>query len=186
MSLEDLLHRPRTPDELKTPSRRNVLKVIGVGLATGGLFATRAVARTETLTQQLAIVRAATRKYRDIAAAKEDGYTMGPVAVPSVGHVFVNSNRIEDCKVTIAEPEALIYVPTNCKGEPDHSDFKLAAVEYVVPGDRSANPPDLFADESASRHVKVTEEEGWHPNEDADVTGLHVGSIVGIPPDCSA
>lgn len=132
--------------------------------------------KSETLITQLNAVYLATRKYRSVAAAREDGYAQAMV-VPNVGHIFAINDRIKDGEVNIVEPEALVYVDTRttgCGGDPADADLNLAAIEYVVPGHRAENPPDLFADENTSYLLKVTEEEGWHNNEEIPVTGLHV------------
>lgn len=126
------------------------------------------------LIPQLNTVYVATRKYQNIATAKEDGYTFIHT-VPNVGHIYGIPERIGDGEVDITNPDALIYVATStatCKGVPVDDALDLAAIEYVVPGDQSANPPDLFADDTA-KHLTVTENEGWHYNELFDVTGFH-------------
>jgi hypothetical protein len=131
---------------------------------------------SETLITQLNAVYVATRNYQNIATAREDGYAPAMV-VPNVGHVYAIPDRIGDGNVDVTEPEALIYVDTRttgCKAALEDANLDLAAIEYVVPGDQSANPPDLFADETASHQLMVTEAEGWHYNEEVDVTGLHV------------
>lgn len=131
---------------------------------------------SDTLITQLNAVYVATRKYQRIATAREDGYAPAMV-VPNVGHIFAIDDRIEDGEVNITEPEALVYVDTRttgCGGDPADADLDLAAIEYVVPGRRAENPPDVFADENTSYPLRVTEEEGWHNNEELPVTGLHV------------
>ena len=134
------------------------------------------LSESETLIQQLNAVYVATRKYQNVTAAREDEYAPAMV-VPNVGHVFAINDRIGDGEVDTTNPEALIYVDTRtdaCETDPADADLDLAAIEYVVAGDQSANPPDLFADKDASHPLKVTEEEGWHHNEEVGVTGLHV------------
>jgi hypothetical protein len=126
------------------------------------------------LISQLNTVYAATRKYQHVAVAKKDGYSFD-ITVPNVGHIFLIADRVGDGEVDITTPEALIYVATStttCEGVPPDADLDLAAIEYLVPGDQSANPPDLFADDTA-QHLTVTEKEGWHYNEQFDVTGFH-------------
>ena len=161
-------------------SRRTVLKTIGGGTIAGGLFATSVTARSDTLAKQLNTVRAATRKYRDVATATADGY-IDRVFVPHVGHILADPALVPDDTVDITEPEALIYIANQSTGEDEDSDLTLAAAEYIVPGDQAANPPNLFADEPASRHLTVTEEEGWHYNTRFEVTGLHVWVHRGNP-----
>lgn len=161
-------------------SRRSVVKAVGIGLATGGLYATSAAGQPDTLIQQLDAVRAATRRYRNVATARADGYTL-PMVVPNVGHILADPARIGDDVVDITAPDALIYAPIGAAGGPEDAELALAAAEYVVPGDRSADPPDLFADEHTSRRLEVTEEEGWHHNEAVGVTGLHAWVHRGNP-----
>jgi hypothetical protein len=129
-------------------------------------------ATPETLIMQLNAVYVATRKYRDVSTAREEGYTVAHV-VPNVGHIFANPTLVACDEIIITKPEALIYVATNGTGTPEDADLDLAAAEYVVPGDHSTNPPNLFADETAAHQLTVTEEEGWHYNERFGVTGFH-------------
>lgn len=141
-----------------------------------------ATAGDDTFARQLNTVRSSTRKYRDVATARSDGYEFFD-ALPPVGHVYANPAFVGNTGLT-DPPSLLFYAPNNSAGPTDESDLKLAGLEYHVPGDRTADPPDLFADETASRRLKVTEEEGWHrsPIPDVlDVTGLHVWAHFGNP-----
>jgi hypothetical protein len=103
-------------------------------------------------------VRTATAKYFSVAAAERDGYrrpasgvlrgciteTAGK-ASPAMGFHWINA-ALEDTKVELTKPEALVYEPTK-DGKLD-----LVAVEYVVPKaawDKAGNlhPPKLFGQE---------------------------------------
>lgn len=42
-----------------------------------------------------------------------------------------------------------------------------------MPGNQEENPPDIFSDEDSPRNLEVTEEEGWHFDEEEGSTGLH-------------
>lgn len=144
--------------------------------ATGSDSPSESTSESETLITQLNAVYIATKKYHNVATAREDGYAPAMV-VPNVGHVFAINDRIGDGDVIITEPEALIYIDTRidkCETDPADANLDLAAIEYVVPGDQSTEPPDLFADKNTSYPLTVPEEEGWHHNEKVGVTGLHV------------
>lgn len=159
-------------------TRRTALKAtgsLGVGIATGSILTTPAAAEDHTFAHQLDTVRSFTRQYRDVATAEADGYEFFGV-LPPVGHIYANPGNIGNTGLT-DPPSLLFYAPNNGEGHPDESDLILAGFEYHVAGDQSTDPPNIFDDESASRELQVTEEEGWHysPIPDVlDVTGLHV------------
>lgn len=151
--------------------RRTVLRTIAAGLAAGGVFAGPAAAGDHALARELNTVRAATRKYRDVAAARADGYERLGVVEP-VGVVFNNADFMGNTGHT--DPPANLFYAPNRSGETEDSDLVLAGIEYHVPG-RDAGDQDIFADEGASRRLEVTEAEGWHPNPfGGEFTGLHV------------
>lgn len=135
--------------------RRRVLQSIG-GIAGASLIPTTAVACVDNgnqpLDQQLEKVEEATKRYRDMEKALQDGYQiMGPY-VPGMGWHFINPDRAQRAAEqgpNLVRPSALTY---NLDGE-------LGSVEYLVPADVQ---PDLFNDEDADRDLKVTEDEGWH------------------------
>lgn len=157
--------------ESSDTNRRTVLKTIAAGLTTGTVFTGSAVASDHTFANQLNTVRASTRKYRDVARARADGYERVAV-VNLVGVVFNNAEFMGNTGHT-DPPANLFYAPNRSGGTKD-SDLVLAGIEYHVPG-RDAGDQDIFADEEASRTLKVTEAEGWHPNPfGGDFTGLHV------------
>lgn len=65
--------------------------------------------------------------------------------------------------------------------DPDHDDLVLGAAEWLVPGDREDEPPNIFDDEESHRELQVTEEEGWHFEEEEGFTGLHAWVHRGNP-----
>lgn len=156
-------------------SRRTVLRSIGVGLTASGLYTATAAAGDNTFTEQLTTARVATRKYHDVATARDDGYEKLGVE-PPVGHIYHNPTFIGNTGLT-QPPSMLFYAPIVIEGDIEYTNLFLAGLEYHVEGDQTENPPNMFADENASRELKVTEAEGWHrsPIPDVlDVTGLHV------------
>lgn len=157
--------------------RRSVLKAIGVGLVAAGGFSGPAAAGDDAFARQLDTVRAATRKYRDLDTAADDGYRFFGV-FDFVGVAFANFANVGNVGLT-DPPSLLFYAPTrsaDITGEDDVTDANtiLAGIEYHVAG-RDAGDQDMFDDELASRRLEVTEAQGWHPNPaGADITGLHV------------
>lgn len=167
-------------------TRRTALKTagaLGLGVATGGNFAVNAAASGDdrAFIDQLGTVVASTYEYRDIDAAREDGYEEFGVN-PKAGHAYLKSDYWDEAKYVgptdITEPPSLLlYAPVDGEGDGGDPGLVLGAVEYHVSGDRTTDPPDLFADEEASGELTVTEAEGWHraPDPDAiDATGIHV------------
>lgn len=84
---------------------------------------------------ELARARNATAKYHDFDVADADGYEF-LACVPGEGREYVNWS-IVDCNFDIEHPEALHYV----QGE---NGLKLVGVEYVIPVECSATPPEGF------------------------------------------
>jgi len=85
--------------------------------------------------QELARARNATAKYHDFDVADDDGYEF-LACVPGEGREYVNWS-IVDCNFDIEHPEALHYV----QGE---NGLKLVGVEYVIPVQCTATPPEGF------------------------------------------
>ncbi len=78
-------------------------------------------------------VQRATVTFRDLSKAKAAGYApfLGCVTGPQDGAMglhFVNSDYVKDGELDVNHPEALIY-------EPDHGDYHLVGVEYIVMAD---------------------------------------------------
>jgi len=87
--------------------------------------------------QQLAGARAATAMYHDVDVAIADGYVNVGVN-PSEGETveFVKFGLI-DCTLDALHPEALRYAVSG-------NGLRLVAVEYSIPMDCSATPPEDF------------------------------------------
>lgn len=156
-------------------NRRTVLKTIGLAAAGSTASVGTAAAGDDVFANELATVRSFTRQYQDVRTAKADDYVFFGV-LPPVGHIYANPDNIGNIGLT-ESPSLLFYAPPNGSDPTDESELILAGHEYHVPGDQTADPPNIFDDESASRQLKVTEAEGWHrsPIPDVlDVTGLHV------------
>lgn len=162
-------------------SRRTALKAagsLGIGIATGTIFAPSAAARDHAFAAELETVRASTRPYRDVRTARDNGYEFFAV-VPFVGVVFENLEENVGNVGHAEDPSLLFYAPTAGAEIEDGDDVAntntvLAGIEYHVEGDHG-DDQDIFADEAASRELKVTEAEGWHANpQGRPITGLHV------------
>ena len=172
-------------------TRRETL--LGTAAAVAGLASVGSVtASADTLTAELNAVRAATRTYRDVQLAREDGYAglISPY-VPGMGFHFINPALIapdEDAEVDITKPPMLVYYTTgNYRPEPgdEHDpahdgDLRLGAVEFAHMGTLNA-PANYFSDEESRRSLAVSEEEGWHPSPDSPFTALHVWVHRGNP-----
>ncbi len=111
-------------------------------IGTSWLFPVRAVAAPGGLSaatnQELALARMATVQYHNVEQAiadgyVEEGYTSGE------GFEYINFALI-DCTFDPEQPEALHYVPSG-------NGLRLVGVEYVVPMDCTATPPEGFAGE---------------------------------------
>lgn len=173
-----------------TITRRTALK--GTAMALAGLPMVGSVsARSDTLAKELNTVRAATRKYKDVALAQSEGYAIGSPYVPGMGFHFVNPVLVapdEDAEGDLTAPAILVYVPTGNyrpgPGEvhdPDRDgDLRLAAVEFAHEGELGA-AADYFSDEEASRTVKESEEDGWEPIPGSSFTAVHVWVHRGNP-----
>lgn len=89
------------------------------------------------LNQQLARARAATARYHDVGAAIADGYVeVGVNPVEGEAVEFVNFDLV-DCNLDALHPEALRYVSSG-------NGLRLVAVEYSIPMDCAATPPEDF------------------------------------------
>ncbi|PQJ35274.1 hypothetical protein BSZ35_12285 [Salinibacter sp. 10B] len=140
-----------------------------------------------SLAQQLNAVRQNTKKYRDIEAARADGYVPVSPYVPGMGFHF--ADRVPPFGTDRDDPPVLVYFPnesyTPAPGDPHDAmhddDLILGAVEYIVPGDQTCAPPNLFNDEQSPRTLKVSEAHGWHYESAEDFTGLHAWIHRGNP-----
>lgn len=167
------------------PSRRTVLKAIGGGLLIGAA-AVPASAGDDELSHQLNTVRCVTRKYQDIETARDDGYGAVSPYVPGMGFHFADGPPFG---AVLDDPGVLVYFTNGSynpdpgeEHDPNHDDdLILGAAEWLVPGDQEDDPPDIFNDEDSQRNLKVTEEEGWHFEEEEGFTGLHAWVHRGNP-----
>lgn len=163
----------------KHVTRRTALRTIAGGLIVGSVAGPASAKRgLDTLSQQLNTVRALTRKYKDIETARADGYVAVSPYVPGMGFHFANGPPFG---TDLEDPGILVYF-TNGSYNPSpgdrhdsvhDDDLILGAVEWLVPGDQSDDPPNIFADKDSPRNLEVTEEEGWHFESAEGFTGLH-------------
>ena len=160
--------------------RRAYLKMAGSGLILGPCTGmASAQGGPDKLARQFEEVRAATRSYRDVRAARSDGYTSLLGYFPEMGFHFTAPDG--PLGAERAEPPVLVYFTTGSYdpdpgdlNDPDRDDdLVLGGVEYLVPGDKSDEPPNIFADESSEQTLQVTEAEGWHFEADLNITALH-------------
>jgi len=90
-----------------------------------------------TVHRQLAGARAATARYHDVDAAIADGYiNMGVNPFEGDAVEFLNFGLL-DCTLDAQQPEALRYVNSG-------DGLRLVAVEYSIPMECSATPPEDF------------------------------------------
>lgn len=168
--------------------RRTCLKTAVSCLALGtGVGVASARGRLDELARQLDEVRAATQAYRDVGTARSDGYTPLLGYFPGMGFHFTAPHGPLGAERT--DPPLLVYFTNGSYDpapgdlhDPSHDDdLVLGGVEYLVAGDRSDDPPNLFADESSPRTLLVTEADGWHFEADLSITGLHAWVHRGNP-----
>ncbi|WP_138004815.1 hypothetical protein [Halalkalirubrum salinum] len=148
-------------------------------------------ARSDELSHELKQTRAATRTYRNVATAREDGYgTMVSPYVPNMGFHFVNPGLVAadaDTEVNLSEPPILVYYTTGDYNpgpgdvhDPAHDDdLRLGAVEFAHAETGVAG--NVFSDESTSRTLKVSESDGWGPIPGAPLMAVHVWVHRGNP-----
>jgi hypothetical protein len=101
------------------------------------------------LLRELRQARKATKKYRDVEEAVEDGYVDVNVVVPGQGHHYLKAELL-DANFDLRHPELLLYAPIsdNNDDEDDENHLRLVAVEYAVPIDLSPTPPEGFTGDS--------------------------------------
>lgn len=165
-------------------TRRTVLSTLGGGLLYGTAVGP-ATAGDDQFSEQLNTVRAVTRKYRDIETARADDYEAVSPYVSGMGFHFADGPPFG---TDLEDPGVLVYYTTGSynpepgeEHDPEHDDdLVLGATEWLVPGDREDAPPDIFADEESHRSLRVSEDEGWHFEEEG-FTGLHAWVHRGNP-----
>jgi hypothetical protein len=106
--------------------------------------------------QELAIARAATAKYHDVARAEADGYINTGDYEPGEGLHYVKPSLI-DGTFSPDEPEVLLYAPV-----PNENRLELVAVEYAVPLVLTATAPAGFSGDA----------DVWRRNEEIGVWEL--------------
>jgi hypothetical protein len=99
------------------------------------------------VTRDLERVRAATRAFRDTAAAHAAGYPIATIqpclanaSAGGMGHHYVNRPLVDD-QLDLEHPEILLYAPA------PGGKLKLVAVEYIIPYrlvPRDAEAPRIF------------------------------------------
>ena len=100
------------------------------------------------LLDQLAVVRAATEKYADIAEALADGYTQSTEEVPNMGAHFVQPWRMLDGKFDPERPEILLYTSD------EQGDWTLVGTSFVLPLNVvGPSHPEAFAGPLDNWHV---------------------------------
>lgn len=176
---------PLPPNSFDRLSRRTVLKTSGAALLFG-VAAEPASATDDKLTKQLNTVRELTRKYRDLETARAENYADISGYVPGMGFHFADGPPFG---TDLEDPGVLVYFTNDSYNpepgdshDPAHDDdLVLGAAEWLVPGDQSGNPPNIFSDESSHRDLQVTEAEGWHFEHEEGFTGLHAWVHRGNP-----
>lgn len=166
--------------------RRTALRLLAGGLAVGaGSNVALAQPGSDEFVRQLNTVRTGTQRYRDVAVALDDGYVPVLGYVPGMGFHLVRGDLIADEHGSgpvdgLENPPILVYFTTGdynpSPGEPFEADrmedMRLGGVEFAYVGDDG--PDDYFADESSSRKLLTTEEDGWEFVPPAGVTAIHV------------
>lgn len=188
-----MTHKPFVDDSMSV-GRRPLLRTVGFGLAGTALLSGSvgaASAKSDELTHELNEVRAATRKYRNVATARADGYdTLVSPYAPNMGFHFVNFDLIAadaSAPVDLSEPPILVYYTTGNYNpgpggihDPDRDDdLRLGGVEFAHAETGVAG--NIFSDESASRTLKVSEADGWGPIPESPFMALHVWVHRGNP-----
>lgn len=165
--------------------RRNVLKAIGAGVIGAGFSGTASA--DSPLSPELNAVRETTRQYRDIEVARDDDYVPITGYVPEMGFHF--SDRTPPFGEDPQDPPVLVYFTNDSynpspgdEHDPDRDeDLILGAVEYIIRGDQTDDPPNIFNDEDSNRNLKLSEEEGWQYNDHGEFTALHAWVHRGNP-----
>lgn len=193
--MDDDCNNCYTAESLDTPGvmigRRPILKSVGLGVGGTALLAGSvgaARARSNELAHELNRVRVATRHYRDVEFARDDGYdTEVSPYTPGMGFHFVNPTLVavdENGPFDLENPPILVYFTTGNYDpgpggihDPDRDDdLRLGAVEYAHLGDDAppGTPANIFSDEEATRNLRVSEEDGWEWVPGPNITALHV------------
>jgi hypothetical protein len=106
--------------------------------------------------EELKLAHRATERYQDINNAIADGYIDINVVMPNMGYHFQKPSLV-DSIFDISQPELLVY------NKAQDSSFKLVAVEYAIPLDKSIEAPKGF----------TGKQDIWDPNADFGLWLLH-------------
>ena len=109
----------------------------------------------DALQHELDRVRAATARYADLATALADGYVDIDLTIPNMGAHYLKQPLL-DAAFDLERPELLVYAPHG-------QAMKLVAVEYAVPLELAAAPPEGF----------TGEDDVWFRNEEFQLWTLH-------------
>ena len=101
-----------------------------------------------TLVDQLDQVRASTERYRDIDAARADGFMQTTDEVPNMGAHFINVARSLDGEFDPSEPEILLYV------HDELGDWELVGTSFILSTEQvGPDHPEAFAGPLDNWHV---------------------------------
>jgi hypothetical protein len=115
--------------------------------------------------RELGRVRSATARYHNISNALADGYVDIDVFIPNVGFHYLKPSFL-DGAFEIERPELLVY-----SVNPPGNHMRLVAIEYAVPLDLSATPPEGF----------TGDQDVWTRNEEFGLWTLHVWAWLSNP-----
>lgn len=106
--------------------------------------------------EQLARLKQATARYRDVANAVADGYADINVVIPNMGRHYLKQ-ALMDSTFDVEHPEILVYAPDSS------GTLQLVAAEYAVPTNLSAKAPEGFRGSA----------DQWFVNEQFNIWTLH-------------
>jgi len=122
----------------------------------GETFDMESLATNSITAMELKRAHRATERYQDINNAIADGYIDINVVMPNMGYHFQKPSLV-DSIFDITQPEILVY------NKAQDSSFKLVAVEYAIPLDKSIEAPKGF----------TGKQDIWDPNADFGLWLLH-------------
>lgn len=125
--------------------------------AMGQSSAAGAAAHRDSLpVDQVARVKQATARYRDVANAVADGYADINVVIPNMGRHYLKQ-ALMDSTFDVELPEILVYAPDSS------GTLQLVAAEYAVPTNLSTKAPEGFRGSA----------DQWFVNEQFNIWTLH-------------
>ena len=119
-------------------------------------FDMESLATNSITAMELKQAHRATERYQDINNAIADGYADINVVMPNMGYHYQKLSLV-DSIFDITQPEFLVYNKTQ------DSSFKLVAVEYAIPLDKSIDAPKGF----------TGQQDVWDHNTDFGLWLLH-------------